>query len=72
MPCWMRFGILSKVMWSSIILVAGLKLVIMRFLIAVKASRAQMSIFFFGMSVVARPIVSGGMALYPCYTLFIV
>ena len=28
--------------------------------------------FFFGMSVVARPIVSGGMALYPCYTLFIV
>ena len=71
MPCWMRFGILSKVMWSSIILVAGLKLVIMRFLIAVKASRAQMSIFF-GMFVVARPIVSGGMALYPCYTLFIV
>ena len=62
---------LSMVMWSWTILVAGLKLVIMRFLIAIKASRAQISIFF-GMFVVARSIVSGGMALYPCYTLFIV
>ena len=30
------------------------------------------NIHFFGMFVVARSIVSGGMALYPCYTLFIV